>query len=259
MTNKEGVTWWTFPGRRFAELHFTFGLSAHDPIPAEKNLVARIEKQWSNIGVLEEVGKGGDMIAYSHPTLDWVVKLHYNDSFDPPVRRQWPPRIKHGFSLAKECLGGIVVPTLDMPLTIKGETGPGNVVTAVIQQKVITVKDAFGELSLWEDTIIGKRIKRALIVLNQRMWERGIFDRDPTWEENYGFLPSGQFVAIDIGDLSDSPEEFPFYEGLPREHLYEPSLRKAFSQENFRRFFGRNLDARTYASAIIVGRAQVSR
>lgn len=45
-------------------------------------------------------------------------------------------------------------------------------------------------------------------------------------------------MLIDVGHLSDNPEEFPEYEGIKRQHLYEESLKPFFSLSNFKNRFG---------------------
>lgn len=122
----------------------------------------------------------------------------------------------------------------------------------VAQQKVMVCREVFEELAAQGKQNEIDEIKQRFINLNERMWERGVFDRDCCWEDNYGISPEGELVLIDFGDLSDKRREFPYYEGLRRyPGLYELGLRETFRNANFRRFFRKNLDARAYSAGTV--------
>ena len=109
----------------------------------------------------------------------------------------------------------------------------------LVQQKARTLGEATRDLLAKGQTDEIPRIRQTFIELNQQMWERGVFDSDTAWEENYDLLPNGKLVVIDIGGLLDDPNQFPFNEGVPRIYQYEADIRDNFTTENFRKFFGK--------------------
>lgn len=193
-------------------------------------------------GPLEEIGRGGDMVAYSRLDLGFVIKFPYNDA-------SWRPapfniRLAYGYSLAKEYLGGIFTPSIDVYGEFTDRNGKEYRILTLAQQKARTLEDVFDRLESQDMPEAVAAIKERFIGLNIKMWERGIFDRDGNWEENYGLLPDGTLVIIDAGWLSDEPGQFASFEGIPRTAQYERGLRAHFSEQNFRKHFGTKIHSR---------------
>lgn len=209
---------------------------------ADYNLIHKTNESLQQGGSLEEIGRGGDMVAYSRPDLDFIIKFPYDDSSLEPI--SFNARISYGYSLAKEYLRGIFIPSTDVyGIFIDSERREHGVLT-IVQRKVRIVREVFRELFLqgrWEEIL---KIKQGFIELSQEMWGRGVFDADTDWEENYGFLPNGRLVPIDAGYLLDDPKAFSLYEGMSRTPQYEADIRDNFTEANFRRFFGKTPYAR---------------
>lgn len=204
---------------------------------SDYQLMSRIRWKIQNGGPLEVVGRGGDMVAYSRPDLDFVVKFPYDGDSLKPTGFNY--RLAYGYSLAKENLGGILVPGIDVYGIFTDVDGEEYGVMTLVQRKIRTFNKVIRELLTVGRSEEVSGMKKVFADVSQQMWERGIFDRDSDWEENYGLLSRKQPALIDIGDLSDDPNQFPLDEGVARIHHYEPDLRDHFMDENFRRFFGK--------------------
>ncbi len=237
-------------------LHLAYGIYPKEFTADDLKAVHEIGKHIAEGGALHAIGQGGDMIALSRPDLNFVLKFAYDDQSPKGFSPKFSKRVEHGFSLGKENLGGILAPSMDIPLlSSEGESDNQVIYTAIVQEKVITVEHYLNSLESKARLKEEERLKKDFILITGAMWDRGIFDMDPSWEENYGVIlvpraPSiglldwgalyakGQLVLIDIGHLSDNPEEFPEYEGIERQHLYEESLKSFFDPSNFKNRFG---------------------
>ncbi len=183
-----------------------------------------LEKDLSN-GRLTEIGRGGDMVAYSRPDLDFIVKFSYDDT-TLEICNFLTSKVEHGLLLGQERISDLIVPSIKQPVTIRCADRDISV-EAIIQEKVEIVRDFDNQDKVNSD------FKR----LTRRMWRRGVLDRDPNWEENYGYTKSGDFLILDIGDLTDNKQEFSHFEGLPRSSLYDSSLKSVFVRNNFDRYW----------------------
>lgn len=219
----------------------------------DHDLILEIGESLQKGGPLKEVGRGGDMVALSRPDLSFVIKFPYDDSYLIP-RPRFSRRIREGFLLAKKYLGGIFAPSIDFPLVIQS-SDKEVAVSIIVQQRVSTVSKIIqrlrSEQSNAEETAkILDFTRQNYIEITREMWERGILDCDPSWEENYGFMDDGRMVLIDVGDLSDKAKHFSHFEGIPRRNLYERALQPTFTRANFKQFFKKNLAARSIAPAV---------
>ena len=210
---------------------------------SDYNVMSRIRELLQKGGPLVEVGRGGDMAAYSLSDLGFVIKFPYDDTSMQPTGFNY--RISYGYSLAKEYLGGIFAPSIDVYGIFTDADGEEHGILTLVQQKVKPIREVFRTLASQERFDEISRIKQTFIELNQKMWERRMFDCDTAWEENYGLLPDGMLALIDVGYLSDDPKDFPLYEGMPRTSQYEADLRNNFTEENFTHFFGKKPRTRT--------------
>ncbi len=249
-------------------LHLAHGISAIDFAAEDKRTIHAIGEHMVK-GPLYGIGRGGDMVATSRLGLNFVLKFPYEDS-SSGLKPRFSKRIEYGYHLGKDYLGGILVPSIDVPLICLDENGDQIVYIAIAQEKVLTVEEYLRKLDGERRILEEERLRKEFVELTVGMWQRGILDRDPNWEENYGILiyeraPSSGFpmewgahykrgglVLIDVGDLSDDPDDFPEYEGIPRKHLYDASLRSLFSLSNFREYFGTVLDECTPTPAVLV-------
>lgn len=235
---------------RLASLHFTNGLTLEDYTPSEYRLVQTLESM-AQRSPLQVIDQGSDMIVFSNPDLAFVIKFPYQqDAFD--IRPHFSRRVTEGFQIGKKNLGGILVPSIDIPVIVMDMDNNQRVIPIIVQQKVKTVAKIMEDISAEDIFGDANIIKQHFIRLTREMWQRGVLDLDPNWEQNYGITPSGNFVLIDVGDLSEHPEDFPYYEGLPRTSLYEQSIKQFFTQENFDQLFGKDLKARAYATAVVI-------
>lgn len=215
---------------RYADIiDLVYGLSLGD---SDYELAEEIFDKLEEGDPLKVVGRGGDMVAFSRPDLPFIVKFPYDDSLG--IRQRWSERIQNGFFLAKHYLGGIVAPTIDIPILLQGSNNREYPAVVIVQQKVMIIGEQIRVLTAEGDLDKVQTIRNEFFELNQKMWERGVLDGDPSWEDNYGLTPEGKLVLIDIGDLSDRATDFYRYEGLPRKTLYGTSLRDFFSSSNFR-------------------------
>ena len=234
-------------------LHLQYGISQRELTQVEIDSIHSINLQIKEGGPLSIVGQGGDMIAYSRPDLDFVLKFPYTESYPEGIKPRFSKRVEYGYFLGMNALGGILAPSMDVPFVLPD----GQIYTVIIQEKVATVENYLRQLKGTFCASEQARIRKDFINLTEGMWERGVFDRDPSWEENYGVLIGfhrspyygmtlegsksylkGQLVLIDIGHLSDDPADYPSYEGMERQRLYETSLRPLFGQEHFENIFG---------------------
>ncbi|MGD9015592.1 MAG: helix-hairpin-helix domain-containing protein, partial [Candidatus Omnitrophota bacterium] len=179
-----------------------------------------------NAGSLSFVERGGDLEVWSHPDLDFVVKFTYGDAnFDSDVLP--------GYRLAEDNLGGLAAAMIleDVDLNLGGQIIHQDKV--IIQEKVEVIGRALERLETQGNLAEAKELQDRFVDLNHQMWKRGILDQDPNWTENYGLTDRGQLVIIDIGAISENADDFDFYEGLPRQTLYDQTLRSHFSKAEF--------------------------
>ncbi|HVZ12516.1 MAG TPA: hypothetical protein VG965_05795 [Patescibacteria group bacterium] len=195
---------------------------------------------------LDEIGRGEDMAAYSRADLNFIVKFPYDDSTWQPTTFNY--RMNYGYSISKEYLGELFVPSMDVYGKFTNYRGEEQNVLAIVQHKVQTVAKVLSQLRNEgnEDRI--KKVKQDFLDFNRRAWELGILDADSNWEENYGYMSDGSFRLIDFGRITDDPAQFAFFEGLPRTSQYERDLRDYFTNENFMKFFGSRTSSRTRSS-----------
>ncbi len=204
------------------ERELDISLSFYTPQLHER--FGNLEKKLSD-GRLGEIGRGGDMVAYSRPDLDFIVKFSYDDN-TLEVRNFLTSKVERGLLLGQERISDLIVLSIKQPLTIK-QDDRDTCVEAIIQEKVEIVRDFYDQDKAVSD----------FRCLARRMWSRGVLDRDPNWEENYGYTKNGDLLILDIGDLTDDKQEFSHFEGLPRSSLYDSSLRSAFTRKNFNRYW----------------------
>ncbi|OGE31934.1 hypothetical protein A2631_02315 [Candidatus Daviesbacteria bacterium RIFCSPHIGHO2_01_FULL_44_29] len=206
------------------------GFSSHKPV------LDRILPLLEGEG-LDQVGKGADMVAYSRDDLNFVIKFPFDDGA-MTLTPYFSPKIVDGFFLAQTTLGGLFAPMTDFPTAIEDGRGKTHFVSMIVQQKVRVAADVIDELRATNRTRNIAGVERAYVKLSQRAWSRGIFDTDPNWLENTGFMPDGQMVMIDVGEITKNVREFPYYEGIERRNCYVGNtLRKAFSVSNFARCY----------------------
>lgn len=239
---------------KIISLHLRHGISHQEFKEPDLRTIHAIGRLINEGEPFQNTGQGGDMVAFSRPGLNFVLKFPYDDSFPGAIMPRFSHRVEYGFFLGKENLGGILAPSIDIPLLSTDQSGNQVVYLAIVQEKVITVEHYLKGLTGDKCVTESERLKRDFVNITESMWDRGVFDRDPSWEENYGVIivdrvPSvglldwgalykrGQLVLIDVGHLSDNPEEFPEYEGIERRHLYEKSLRSTFDMANFQARF----------------------
>lgn len=247
MAEEEPTFWFHFvaesPSKRIQRL-----VSKTDGEELESTFLDELNNILKDGGLVYPVGMGADMIAYSRPDLKFVIKFPYED-FSNLIRPRFSKAIQARFAFAKRYLGGLFAPSTEVATSLTDMVRNHYNMVTIIQQKVVTVKERM--LTSQEESEI-EAIHKNFIELNQQMWRRGIYDDDPDWEPNYGFLPDDSMVAIDGGGLSRNGKSFPFYLGLPRTRLYEAALKGTFQGDNFKRFFRKQLSDRRPTVRVLI-------
>ena len=154
------------------------------PTEAECGLIQLMQKILRRSGPLQEIGRGGDMAAYSNPGLPLVAKFPHDDYHIDTEPIPVPFHLAKSYTLAKEKLGGIFAPSLDVPAVfVRRREGMISPTVIVFQKRVVIVSDLLAQTP---SEVLKRAIKQQFIGITYQMWERGIFDSDPNWEENYG-------------------------------------------------------------------------